>query len=126
MGSAFPGVTGFLTPAMVGRDSRGRVLNAFTNPDDVERIAAGSACGNCCATYSVYMAVCPICHTPRDVSQDVQDAPEMWQAHADERNYGSGKTRTRTADEFLRDLSRDKDVDQVKLSQLGRSKWGRK
>lgn len=115
-------VNGFLTPTYVDKDASGRMLNAFSDPLDIKRIAAGYACGNCCATFRSFQLTCPVCGLATNVSGQIGDTPDLWNEHFDEHLNGSGKTETRTPDEFLAAVSADKDIDQVPLRKLKRSR----
>lgn len=133
-------IKGFLTPEMVGYDGRGRIINGFSNPDDVDRIQKGYACGVCAASFHTFQLVCPLCGTPTEVGGQRQEAPTDWQQHVDTRHadiptLGKGEReplpqqqpRPRTPDEFLAALAKDQDVEQVPLSKLGprRNRSGR-
>ncbi len=117
---------------MVGSDSRGRVLNAFENPEDVKMISAGYACGNCCATFYTFQLECPVCRLATNVSGQVESAPQEWQDHVDQRHadvptLGPGDRepldveetfRPRNIDEFLAAAAADGDIEQIPLSKL--------
>ncbi len=112
------------------QDKGGGWLNAFADPDDIARIAAGYGCGNCCAKFSMYMAVCPVCHTSRDVNLDMKGAPEDWQQYWDQHNYGTGDgmggaTVTNTIDDALKAISENPNVEQIPVSKMLPPKWGR-
>jgi hypothetical protein len=111
-------VTGFLTPTYTRELPSGRHLHAFTSAEDVERIAQGFACGECCAKFSTFTETCPVCRISRADFGRIEDPPEEWQQFFDEHLGGCGKTQTRTSDEFIRDVGRDTDIDQVRLSSL--------
>lgn len=117
-------VTGFLTPLYVGKDPAGRTVNAFTDPEDMKRIASGYACGNCCATFKTFQLECPVCHLATNVSGQATAPPDDWQQFYDEHNNSSGTTQTRGAEEFLHAVSKDKDIDQVPLRKLKPSRHG--
>jgi hypothetical protein len=123
----YPTVTGFMTPMFVDKARGGRTgyVNAFADPADIERIAAGYACGNCCATFSIYHATCPVCGTTRDVNLDVKKAPADWQAYWDEHNYGSGTTETNTMEDALKAIAESPDVEHIPVQKLSPSKFGR-
>lgn len=136
--SIYPEIKGFLTPAMVDILPGGRMLNAFSDPADVDRIEKGYACGNCCASFHTFQLNCPLCNLPTHVTKQREETPAMWQQHVDQRHadiptLGTGKrepvaapvARPRTPDEFLRDIAKDKDIDQVPLSKLRPSRHGR-
>jgi hypothetical protein len=120
----YPEVKGFLTPAMVQALPGNEVLNAFANPDDVARIEAGYACGYCCAVFHTFQLVCPVCRRYTEVTKGRQDTPPEWQAHVDERNYGTGATKANTFDTFMEHVKADPDVDHVTTKQLLPSRWG--
>lgn len=138
MSGPYPEIRGFLTPAMVDILPGGRMLNAFTDRADVDRIEKGYACGNCCASFHTFQLNCPLCKLPTHVTKQREEVPAMWQQHVDQRHadiptLGLGKRekvaeappRARTPTEFLADLAKDKDVDQIPLSKLKPSKHGR-
>ena len=120
------GIIGFLTPHMVEATPGGGVLNAFSDPADIDRIQKGYACGNCCAVFDGFRLDCPLCRQPTEVARRDAPAPQVWADHVREREHGDTATGTRSIDEFLRALAADKDVDQVPLSRLKPSRWGRK
>jgi hypothetical protein len=103
----------------------GGYLNAFADPEDIARIAAGYACGNCCAIFSMYTPTCPVCHTTRDVNLDIKGSPADWQAYWDQHNYGSGTTETNTIDDALKAISENPNVEQIPVSKMLPPKWGR-
>jgi hypothetical protein len=128
----YAAVSGFLTPDMVGADPRGRVLNAFSNPRDIDMISKGYACGNCCATFYSFQLNCPVCGLATNVSGARQDTPADWQAHVNARGEeiptgGPGDREPipdprpqtpRSVDEFIAAVAGDPDVEQVSLSKL--------
>ena len=121
----FPGVLGFLTPAMVERLPNGQMLNAFTNPEDVHRIEQSYACGNCCAIFDGFRLDCPICKKPTHVTKQRQVVPQEWADYVKGREGDGAPTPMRTFDDAMRDVLGDGDVDHVNLSKLKPSKWGR-
>lgn len=120
-----PTVTGFLTPIMFEKNhEQGGYTNAFSELD-ISRIVAGYACGNCCAVFSTFTDVCPICHTTRADQLGVGPAPADWQAFYDEHNYGSGTTQTNTIDDALKAIHESPDVEQIPMSKLKPPRFGR-
>lgn len=135
-------VTGFLTPTYVAIDDYGRPLNAFSSPEDIKRIQAGYACGDCCATFASFQLKCPVCHLPLNVTGQMTDAPADWQSHYDDHNYGGDAIPTlgpggraaldepaptpRTIDEFIAAVQADSDIDQTSMKGLMPSKKHRK
>lgn len=109
---------------MVGADPRGGVLNAFSNPDDVDRIAKGYACGYCCASFHTFQLECPICHRATNVTGQVQDSPQEWKDYVKGRGPEAPAHQRRTFDDAMVQVLEDKDVDHVTLKQLKPSRWG--
>ena len=70
----------------------------------MHRIETGYACGNQAAVFETFRLECPICLSPTHVSATRQETPALWQQPEDERNYGSGKTVTRSSTDFIKDV----------------------
>ncbi len=121
----YPAVSGFLCPAMQTDNGRGGVLNVFTDIDDVRRIEAGHACGNCCATFYSFQLVCPVCKKHLDVTRARQDAPQDLRDYVKGRGPEASPFRGASFDDAMADVLSDPDVENVRMSQLKPSKWGR-
>ena len=112
-----PLVTGFLNPIYSARQPNGRHVHGLT-PDDYDRVMSGYACGECCACFNTYMDVCPVCGFNREIAAQTQADPDQWNAYLEEHLNGSGRTQTRTAAEFIRDVGGDPDIEQANLSSI--------
>jgi hypothetical protein len=110
-------VVGFLSPIYSAVQPNGRTVNGYSR-EDFDRVMAGYACGDCNAAFATYQDVCPVCGLSREIGARPQDDPDNWNAFLEEHLNGSGKTRTRTPEEFLRDVSADPDVDQTTISSI--------
>lgn len=111
-------VIGFGTPVYSQDLPNGRTMHALNDPDLFQQINEGYACGQCLARFDTYMQVCPVCGLNREKAAEVQTTPDDWNAFYDEHLNGTGKTKTRTPDEFFTDLAADRDVDQTTISAL--------
>jgi hypothetical protein len=118
--SRIEGVIGFLTPLAQDSDERGRVINIFGSADDVRRIEAGYACGNCCAIFDRFRLDCPLCLRPTHVTrQRLDPSPEIaayYRDHVDGVDELDG--RRRSADEALHGIAADPEIEQIPLSKL--------
>ena len=112
-----PIVKGFLTAIYSSPQPNGRTVHGLSQAD-FDRVMSGYACGECLATFDTYMDPCPVCGLSREIGAQPQADPDNWNAFFDEHLNGSGKTETRTAHEFLRDIQGDPDVEHANLSQL--------
>jgi len=110
---------------MVERLPNGQMLNAFTDPRDVDMIEKSYACGNCCAIFDGFRLDCPVCKKPTHVTKQRQQVPQDWADYIKGREGDATPIPVRTFDDAMKDVRADTDVDHVRLSQLKPSKWGR-
>lgn len=116
--SRVAGITGFLTPLAQQADEQGRVVNIFGSKRDVDRIEAGYACGNCCATFDRFRLDCPLCRQPTHVTRQRMDAPAEIEAYYRDHTSGVDKNERRSAEEALFGISKDPEIEQIPLSKL--------
>jgi hypothetical protein len=118
--SRIEGITGFLTPLAQDRDELGRTINIFGSADDVKRIEASYACGNCCATFDRFRLECPLCRQPTHVTGQRLPTPPEIEAFYRDHAYGTDQLHgnRRTADEALHGISRDDEIEQIPLSKI--------
>lgn len=112
-------VKGFLSPVFLGNDEQGNKLFGLDHAQ-FERVRQGFACSGCLAYFDTYMVTCPACGKKRDVLQDIQDAPAIWQQHINERNQDVPTERyvPPTIEDAIAAVQADGDVDHVQLSKL--------
>lgn len=101
----------------------GSMQNAFGDERTLRAFATGYGCGNCCAMFRTFLLECPVCKQPTDVSGWATTAPEGWQEHVDARSTAAPTAR-RTFDDAMGQVLADSDVENVKLSQLKKSRHG--
>ncbi len=121
----YPAVSGFLCPAMQVDNGRGGVMNVFTDIEDVRKVEAGYACGNCCATFYSFQLICPVCKQHMEVTSGRQDAPQDLRDYVKGRGPEGQYAKPLTFDDAMGDVLSDPDVDHVTMKQLKPSKWGR-
>ncbi len=97
-------VEGFADPLFteeLSTNRNGPVRNGISDPKLLDRIAAGYACAQCLALFTMYVVRCPVCGLERNVAADIEaKAPALWQAHLDEREKGYEKTVPGTIDDI--------------------------
>lgn len=120
-------VAGWMEPVFKRTDpATGRVLNGLA-PADFARVTSGYGCADCLAKFTTYLITCPVCGWTRDLAADIQDAPDYWRQHLDDRASGYAPPIRRAAtsiDEIMREIAADKEVDQIPMRKLKRSRWG--
>jgi hypothetical protein len=116
--SRIEGITGFLTPLAQQADEQGRVVNIFGSAEDVKRIEAGYACGNCCATFDRFRLDCPLCRQPTHVTRERRAPDPEIAAFYRDHVAGVDTNERRSANEALYGISADPDVEQIPLSKL--------
>ncbi len=123
----------FLKPQWSSDPIPGEQQLHWFGADDTNKILQGYACGQCaCDFQGHFHIVCPLCMTPTNVGSDVQPFPEVWSDHlaarkvADDGWEDSTRPVARpTMADWVASVGRDPNVEQVSLSKLGKSKWGR-
>lgn len=109
-------VVGWMEPVLKRTDPiSGEVLNGL-GPRDFRRVMAGYGCPRCLAKYRSYLVVCPACEYTRNIEEDVQAPPELWTdwvAEMAQEELQGGKPLS--ADEFIKSVMADRDIDHIKL-----------
>jgi predicted ATP-dependent serine protease len=118
-------VKGWLVPIFMQTDpATGRRLNGL-GPQDFNKVREGFACAECLAEFSHYTLKCPVCGWTRDLEADLSEAPQLWQDHLNERENPVDKPRPMNPLVAIENIKKDKDVEQIPVSKLTKSKWGR-
>lgn len=117
--TVFPTLNGFLTPFHHDYSNPAQLVNGLL-PSDFEKVRLGYACAHCLAEFTAYIAACPICGAKRDVAKDIQQTPSAWQDDFADLTTGGEKTVARTAEQAIRELQADPDVEHIPLEGLKR------
>lgn len=103
-------VVNFLVPEFTQKMPDGRTLNGLSE-NDFRMVVDGYACGECLAVFAHYTVRCPLCGTTRDVSADVQEAPQLWLDHLAERHASEPVAKQpNTIDDAIRGVMENADV----------------
>ena len=106
-------IRGFIVPIFSEKLPDGTTLNGVTDRE-MQMIAEGYACGECMAIFSHYTVTCPVCGLSRDVTADVQSAPQLWLDHlADRAREDAPATRSLSFDEAMGGAMKNADVTEL-------------
>lgn len=112
---------GFMVPIFRREDPvTGRMLNGL-GPEDYRRVLDGYACPDCLAKFYTYTAACPLCGWQRNIVNDVQNAPDYWVQHMEDRanpNHGVMLPTQAKIEQALADIHADRDVEHTTMSKL--------
>lgn len=111
-----PLIVGWHTPIFTELQGN-RHVHAL-NREAFDEVMAGYCCGECLARFNTYQQICPVCGLDREQSSRFDPQPEGWQDYWNEHLYGGVTGRPNTAEDMLRRVAADKDIDQAKLSSL--------
>lgn len=114
MSNPYPTLKGFLVPITYTDD----LSLAELSPEDFDKVASGYACAGCHAEFTTYTIKCPVCKQERDLAADIREAPAHWTHNGDD----GEATVARTAEEAIRDLQGNPDVEQIPIHKLRRRK----
>jgi hypothetical protein len=107
-------VVGWMVPIYWQEDPITKKRLNGLGPKDFARVMDGYGCPECLAIFNTYLPVCVVCGFRRDIQADVQNAPQHWVDHLNDRQ-GEPVGKPVDIDDFLREVAADKDVEQIKL-----------